>query len=68
REKKPLEELPSVQDAIAAVENELGDAGRVLVRFSGTEAKARVLVEGPEARLIERLAKQIASEIRRALG
>lgn len=68
REKKPLEELPDVQNAIGVVEQDLGEAGRVFVRFSGTEAKARVLVEGPEAVMVERHAESIAAEIRRALG
>src|SRR5690606_8199434 len=49
KQKKALEELPSVQAVIRGVEEKLGAEGRVLVRFSGTEPKARVLVEGPEA-------------------
>ena len=50
REKRPLAELPAVARAIAAAERALGAEGRVLVRFSGTENKVRVLVEGPDAR------------------
>jgi phosphoglucosamine mutase len=50
REKRPLGELPAVGRAIAAGEKALGEEGRVLVRFSGTENKARVLVEGPDAK------------------
>ena len=46
--KPPLEGITPVQDAIRAVETELGDDGRVLVRYSGTQMKARVMVEGPE--------------------
>ncbi len=68
REKKPLDQLPAVQEAIAKVEAELGDSGRVLVRYSGTEPKARVMVEGPELRAIEKHADTIVGALRRALG
>ena len=68
REKRPLSDLPAVGRAIAAVERTLGADGRVLVRFSGTENKVRVLVEGPDARRIKAQAEQIAGELRKALG
>ena len=68
REKRPLQTLPGVARAIAAVERALGSEGRVLVRYSGTESKARVLVEGPDAGLIREHAEAIAEELRRALG
>ena len=44
--KRPFEEMPSVQKLIAKVESELGADGRVVVRYSGTESKARVMIEG----------------------
>ncbi len=68
REKRPLAELPAVGRAIAAVEKALGADGRVLVRFSGTENKARVLVEGPDAKRIQAMAEAIAGSLREALG
>ena len=45
REKKPLESIPSVAKRIAAAEKELQDSGRVVIRYSGTEALARVMIE-----------------------
>ena len=68
KEKRPLEELPLLQKAIAAAEKALEGDGRVLVRYSGTENKARVLVEGPDAAMIAARAEEIASQLRQALG
>ncbi|MGA8892983.1 MAG: phosphoglucosamine mutase [Anaeromyxobacteraceae bacterium] len=68
REKRPLEGLAGVRRAIADAEKVLGDAGRVLVRFSGTENKARVLVEGPDAAAIQGHAERIADALRRELA
>lgn len=48
-EKRPLETLPPLTEAMRAVENELGAGGRILVRYSGTEAKLRLLVEAETA-------------------
>jgi phosphoglucosamine mutase len=68
RQKRPLSELPEVARAIAGVEEALGHDGRVLVRFSGTENKVRVLVEGPDAKRIRAHAEQIAGALAKALG
>ncbi|HSN92147.1 MAG TPA: phosphoglucosamine mutase [Anaeromyxobacteraceae bacterium] len=68
RERRPPEGIPEVARAIAGAERTLGREGRVLVRLSGTEKKARVLVEGPDARRIRALADDISERIRRALG
>ncbi len=66
--KPPLEDLPALQQAIKAVEKRFGGEGRVLVRYSGTEPKARVLVEGPEARLTEEAASEIAEVLTAAVS
>ncbi len=62
----PLAELATVQTLISDVEKSLGQDGRVLVRYSGTEPKARVMIEGPDVTRIERFAQDIASELIRA--
>lgn len=61
--RQPLDELQTVQTLIAQVESALGQEGRVLVRYSGTEPKARVMIEGPDAAQIQDFAQQIATEI-----
>jgi phosphoglucosamine mutase len=68
KEKLPLETLDGVQAAIAEVEKALCGMGRVLVRFSGTENKARVLVEGPDDAVIRSHAERIAEALRHALA
>ncbi len=68
KDKPPIASLKGVSKAIADVEEQLGDEGRVLVRYSGTERKARVMVEGPDSSEIEGYAGQIADEFVKALG
>jgi phosphoglucosamine mutase len=65
--KVPIEELPSVQAEIARVEKALGQDGRVLVRYSGTESKARVMIEGTHEPTICSYAEEIAAVMRKAL-
>lgn len=60
--------MPEVQAAVEAVENELGSAGRVLLRLSGTEPLVRVMVEGKEERQVSTLASQIAETVQSALA
>lgn len=66
--KPPLDSLPDVVAAIERAESELGAEGRVVVRYSGTEPKARVMIEGPDQHAIERQAADIAGAIREATG
>jgi phosphoglucosamine mutase len=68
RERKPLDQLPGVSAEIRSAENSFGDSGRVLVRFSGTEPLARVMVEGPDLERVESFANRIASQIRAEIG
>ena len=59
--KVPLDQLPEVMKAITDVEQKLGGDGRVLVRYSGTESKARVMIEGSDELLIKSWADEIAA-------
>jgi len=68
KQRRDLGELPEVMKCIQAVEKRLGSDGRVLVRFSGTEPKARVLIEGLDASRNEQYAREIAEALSRALG
>jgi phosphoglucosamine mutase len=67
-EKRPLESLPGFMRQLRGVEESLGSRGRVLIRYSGTEAKARVMVEGEDAGHVAALADELADGLRRALG
>src|SRR5580698_3092004 len=61
--KIPLDQLPDVQRVIRSIEKELGDDGRVLVRYSGTETKVRVMIEGIDEVRIRQHADDIAAAI-----
>jgi phosphoglucosamine mutase len=68
REKKPLESIPAVAAAIRTAEEELKDSGRVVIRYSGTEALARVMIEAESEPLMRHHANAIADAIRAELG
>jgi phosphoglucosamine mutase len=68
REKKPLDKIPAVVAAIHAAEEELRDSGRVVIRYSGTEALARVMIEAEDEGAMRRHADAIAGAIRAELG
>ncbi len=66
--KPPLDSLEQLQAQIRSVESELGTSGRVLVRYSGTERKARVMVEGLDIKRIQGLADELGATLVRATG
>ena len=68
REKKPLEDIAPVAEAIRAAEHELADSGRVVIRYSGTEALCRVMIEAESEPLMRHHANTIADAIRAELG
>ena len=68
REKRSLKSIPSVVQAIRAAEAELAETGRVVVRYSGTEPLARVMIEAESEEAMKRHAEAIAASIRAELG
>jgi phosphoglucosamine mutase len=68
REKKPLDSIPAVVQAIRTAEEELKDTGRVVIRYSGTEPLARVMIEAESEEAMRRHAESIAAAIRTELG
>ncbi|MBK7926765.1 MAG: phosphoglucosamine mutase [Bryobacterales bacterium] len=68
RSKPALEEIPSIASEIEKAERSLGDEGRIVVRYSGTEPVARVMIEGPSQGVIEAHADRIINAIRAELG
>ena len=68
KEKRPLAELPAVMKLVAEAEKELSGKGRVLLRYSGTEPKIRLLIEGRELEMIDKQADRIAEAIQSAIG
>jgi phosphoglucosamine mutase len=68
REKKPLDQIATVTDTIRDAETELAESGRVVVRYSGTEALARIMIEAESEEAMHRHADRIAAAIRAELG
>jgi phosphoglucosamine mutase len=68
RTKPPLESVPEVAKALREAETTLGDNGRIVLRYSGTEALARVMVEAEHASDVEKYSLSIASAIRSTIG
>src|SRR6202022_2838374 len=66
--KPPLESLPKYQAALTSAERDLEGSGRILVRYSGTEDKVRVMVEGRDEAQIKTLAEELRETLRRDIG
>ena len=68
REKKPLEEVPGWLEALKVAEEQMAGRGRVFCRYSGTENKLRILVEGEDADLIDECGEKLAEIIKKEIG
>jgi phosphoglucosamine mutase len=68
RQKLPFEQFPALQSRLESAEAFLAGKGRVVLRYSGTEPKARLLLEGPDAGQLRSLADDIQGEIQKALA
>jgi phosphoglucosamine mutase len=68
KEKRDFAQMPKVSRKITDVTRALGARGRVLVRYSGTELLARIMLEGEEEKKIRAMAEDIADEIRGEIG
>ena len=68
RERLPLDQIPEIANEIRAVEKELGSRGRVLLRYSGTEPKIRLLVETKDEAMLQPVIDRLLKPIRKHLG
>jgi phosphoglucosamine mutase len=64
----PLESLPGLKEIVSATEKRLGQGGRIVVRYSGTEPVCRVMVEGADAALVRALAQELHEFLQRSIG
>jgi phosphoglucosamine mutase len=67
-DKKPIESLSEFSEEVRRIEKELDGRGRVLIRYSGTEPKARIMVEGEDEAQVNAFADELARGLKRALG
>lgn len=68
REKRPFKDVPAIAEAAKRIEDELAGTGRLLLRYSGTENLARVMIEGRDQDEVQSLAKDLAAVIENELG
>ena len=68
KNKVPFADVPEIQNLAQEIENELGSEGRLLLRYSGTEPKARVMIEGRSQQQVDQQANALADVIQKTLG
>ena len=68
KEKRAFDTIPGLGDRVVELEAEMNGAGRIVLRYSGTESLARIMVEGEEQGRVERIAAELAEMIRSAIG
>jgi phosphoglucosamine mutase len=68
KSKPEISTVPEIVEVIVQVEDDLGEHGRVLVRYSGTENLCRVMVEGPTEEITQKYCSKIAESVRLILG
>jgi phosphoglucosamine mutase len=68
RSKPPLDTLPEVSRALSEAQAELGDNGRIVLRYSGTEQLARVMVEAEHEADVQRFSQSLANALRSSIG
>ena len=68
KEKKDLYEFPEIEGRIKKIENSLGDSGRVLIRYSGTEPLLRIMIEGEDETKLHRFAQELVELVKKHLG
>jgi phosphoglucosamine mutase len=68
KEKKPLEEIKAIQTSLGKAQEKMGDKGRIVLRYSGTEAKIRLMVEGEDPSLVQHICEDLLEVIHSELG
>jgi phosphoglucosamine mutase len=68
KSKPPVDSIPGLAERARGFEAEMNGAGRILLRYSGTEALLRVMIEGEEQARIERMAEELAGIVRQSIG
>jgi phosphoglucosamine mutase len=66
--KPPLDTIPEVAQALAEAQSALGDNGRIVLRYSGTEPLARVMVEAEHQADVQRFSQSVANALRSSIG